>query len=146
MVKTMCEKAGIDGKKTNHSLRVAHSTRLYRALFPEKMIADRMGSRSVSAHKYQRSNFGMHVAASQALSGKRPAQGELQEEEKKVLKTSISPAPAPAPAAPAPAPAPSPASAPTPCDPLSASKQVVLNFSGSFENCTIQLGEILKKL
>ena len=67
MLKTMCESAGIS-PKTNHSLKVAHSTRLFRHGFEEKLIGDRMGNRSVKGIRaYQRLNYTQHLAASKAL-------------------------------------------------------------------------------
>ena len=41
MVSTMCEKAGINKKKTNHSLRATGTTELYTKQVPEKFIQER---------------------------------------------------------------------------------------------------------
>ena len=43
MVPDMCKEAGIDGRKTNHSLRVSGATNLYAAGAPEKIIQARTG-------------------------------------------------------------------------------------------------------
>ena len=47
VVKTVCEKAGIQGK-TNHSLRTTGATRLFAANVPEKLIQERTGHRSTT--------------------------------------------------------------------------------------------------
>ena len=44
MVKTMCEQASIDGKRTNHSLRATGITTMFQAGLPEKVIQDRVGT------------------------------------------------------------------------------------------------------
>ena len=46
-VKVMCERAGIQGHKTNHSLRATAATELYQADVPEKLIQERTGHRSL---------------------------------------------------------------------------------------------------
>ena len=43
MVSTMCDEAGISGKKTNHSLRVSGATSLFDAGVPERVIQQRTG-------------------------------------------------------------------------------------------------------
>ena len=40
IVKEMCKKAGIEGTKSNHSLRATGATELYRAGVPEKIGQD----------------------------------------------------------------------------------------------------------
>ena len=48
MVKEMCEEAGIEGNKTNHSLRSCGVSSLYNKNVPEKMIQERSGHRSLT--------------------------------------------------------------------------------------------------
>lgn len=47
MVSTMCDEAGISGKKTNQSLRVSGATSLFDAGVPEQVIQQRTGHRSI---------------------------------------------------------------------------------------------------
>ena len=50
----MCDKAGIAGNKTNHSLRAYAATELFNAGVPEKVIQDRTGHRSLDGlRKYE---------------------------------------------------------------------------------------------
>ena len=49
MVKDMCLVGGIDGNKTNHSLRSYGVTTLFKKNVPEKLIQERSGHRSLSA-------------------------------------------------------------------------------------------------
>ena len=46
---TTCLRAGIEGKKTNHSLQATGASKLFYANVPEKMIQERTGHRSVVA-------------------------------------------------------------------------------------------------
>ena len=48
MVCEMCKAAGIEGNKSNHSLRVAGTSSLFAAGVPEKLIQSRTGHASVS--------------------------------------------------------------------------------------------------
>ena len=45
-VKRLCEKAGIEGYKSNHSLRVTAATRLFQSGVDEQLIMERTGHRS----------------------------------------------------------------------------------------------------
>ena len=55
MVKDMFRDAGIEGRFTNHSLRVSGTTALFDAGVPESIIQKRTGHKSVSAlHQYKR--------------------------------------------------------------------------------------------
>ena len=47
MVQDMCSDAGIEGKKTNHSLRVNGASTLFEAGVPERVIQQRTGHRSL---------------------------------------------------------------------------------------------------
>ena len=55
-VKRLCEKAGIEGYKTNHSLRVTTATRLFQSGVDEQLIMERTGHRSTDGIRaYKRS-------------------------------------------------------------------------------------------
>uniref|UniRef100_A0A1X7V736 Tyr recombinase domain-containing protein n=1 Tax=Amphimedon queenslandica TaxID=400682 RepID=A0A1X7V736_AMPQE len=70
MVKDMATEAGLSGKKTNHSLRVAGATSLYRAGVPERIIQERTGHRSLqSLRQYERTSVDQEMAVSRILSG-----------------------------------------------------------------------------
>ena len=65
----MCQQAGIDGNKTNHSLRATGATQLYESGVPEKLIQERTGHRSLEALRmYERTNENQHKAVSSILS------------------------------------------------------------------------------
>ena len=49
MVSSVCEEAGVTGKKNNHSLRVAGTCALFDAGVPERIIQGRTGHRSLEA-------------------------------------------------------------------------------------------------
>ena len=49
MLKTMCVDAGIEGHKTNHSLRATGATEMFKAGVPEKIIQQRTGHMSLKA-------------------------------------------------------------------------------------------------
>ena len=68
-VKKMCADAGINGNKTNHSLRATGATELYKRGVPEKLIQERTGHRSLeSLRTYERTSEEQHKAASSVLS------------------------------------------------------------------------------
>ena len=46
----MCEAAGIEQKKTNHSLRATGATEMFNATVPEKLIRDVTGHQSNPLH------------------------------------------------------------------------------------------------
>ena len=55
MVKEMCKATGIQGNKTNHSLRCSGVTALHKNNVSEKLIQERSGHRSLTAlHAYKR--------------------------------------------------------------------------------------------
>ena len=57
MVKKMCAAAGIEGHRTNHSLRTTAATRLFRAGIDEQLIMERTGHRSVDGvRNYKRTS------------------------------------------------------------------------------------------
>ena len=64
-VKVMCERAGIQGHKTNHSLRATAATELYQADVPEKLIQERTGHQSLKALRvYERTTTHQQQAVS----------------------------------------------------------------------------------
>ena len=70
MVKDMCSEAGLEGKKTNHSLSVAGTTCLYEAGVPEKVIQQRTGHRCLQSFRhYDRISSDQEVAVSRIFSG-----------------------------------------------------------------------------
>ena len=67
MVSTMCDEAGISGKKTNHSLRVSGATSLFDAGVPERQ---RTGHRSIEGLRiYERITDEQEMAVSKLLTG-----------------------------------------------------------------------------
>ena len=56
MVREMCQEAGIEGEKSNHSLRVAGTSSLFAAGVPEKIIQGRTGHVSLSALRRYETN------------------------------------------------------------------------------------------
>ena len=54
MLQNMCDKGGVQGKKTNHSLRAYAATELFQAGVSEKVIQNRSGYRSLEGlRKYE---------------------------------------------------------------------------------------------
>jgi integrase len=57
LMKLLCESAGIEGAKRNHSLRATCATRLYQAGVDEQLIMERTGHRSVDGvRQYKRTS------------------------------------------------------------------------------------------
>ena len=72
MMKTMCEKAGISGGYTNHSLRAYGATTLFQAHIPEKLIQQRTGHRSLDAlRQYEHTSASQLLDVSNIMSGTR---------------------------------------------------------------------------
>ena len=68
-VNVMCRNAGLEGHKTNHSLRATGATEMYRGNVPEKLIQERTGHRSLTSLRvYERSTDEQHRAVSSLLS------------------------------------------------------------------------------
>ena len=68
MLKKMCHRGGIQGNKTNHSLRATGATQLFQAEVPEKIIQQRTGHRSLSAMRtYEWITNEQHEAVSSLL-------------------------------------------------------------------------------
>ncbi len=77
-IKTMCEKAKINGNKTNHCLRATGATMLFDQGVPEKVIKDRTGHHSLDALRiYERTSEDQHKEVSAILSS---ASKTLQED------------------------------------------------------------------
>lgn len=67
-VKRLCERAGISGFKTNHSLRVTSATRLFQSGVEEQLIMSRTGHRSVEGVRtYKRTSTEQKEALSKVL-------------------------------------------------------------------------------
>lgn len=65
----MCLTAGVQGNKTNHSLRATGATQMYESGVPEKIIQERTGHQSLEGlRSYGRSNSQQHQAVSTLLS------------------------------------------------------------------------------
>ena len=70
MVATMCGMAGINGQKTNHSLRVAGASSLFDAGVPERIIQARTGHRSLeSLRLYERVTEKQDMQVAKILTG-----------------------------------------------------------------------------
>ena len=68
IVTEMCSKAGIDGFRTNHSLRATSATRLFSAGADEQLIMERTGHRSVDGvRSYKRTSDHLNEAVSDIL-------------------------------------------------------------------------------
>ena len=73
IVKNMCQKAGIQGFKTNHSLRATAATRLYSSGIDEQLVMERTGHRSVEGvRSYKRTSSEQQKNVSDILQGKKP--------------------------------------------------------------------------
>ena len=69
VVKNVCEKAGLPGRYTNHSLRATAATRLYHNNFDEQVIQEITGHRSLAVRSYKRTCSGHWKMASLCVSG-----------------------------------------------------------------------------
>ena len=77
-ISRLCNKGGIHGYKTNHSLRVTNATRLYASRMDEQMVMERTGHRSLEGVRtYKRTSSEQQVALSDVLNrAKKPATGQ----------------------------------------------------------------------
>ena len=66
-VEVMCKEAGINGKKTNHSLRATGATAIFNASVPEKMIRDVTGHRSKALMLYEHPSIERQKAVTSVL-------------------------------------------------------------------------------
>ena len=77
-VKDICQRAGIQGNKTNHSLQATGATAMYEAEVPESLIQERTGHRSLKALRvYERSTEAQHQAVSAVLSSRTTFHSEM---------------------------------------------------------------------
>ena len=68
----MCQEAGVDGKKTNHSLRATGATQLYESGVPKKLIQERTGHCFLKALRvYEHTNKAQHKAVLSIPSSKK---------------------------------------------------------------------------
>jgi hypothetical protein len=63
----ICADAGIEGKKTNHSLRATCATRLYQAGVEEQQIMERTGHRSVAGVRAYKRTSDIQIANCSAV-------------------------------------------------------------------------------
>ena len=56
VIKKMCVKAGIGGRRSNHSCRSSSATRMYDAGADEQLICEKTGHRSVAVRSYKRTS------------------------------------------------------------------------------------------
>ena len=69
----MCKECGIEGYKTNHSLRATAATRLYASGIDEQLVMERTGHRSLEGiRSYKRTSDEQREAVSDILSNKKP--------------------------------------------------------------------------
>ena len=68
-VTRICKAAGIEGYKTNHSLRATSTSRLYHSGVDEQMVMEMTGHRSIDVvRSYKRTSEGQREALSDVLS------------------------------------------------------------------------------
>ena len=78
VVKTVCEKAGIQGK-TNHSLHATGATRLFAVNVLEKLIQERTGHRSTTALcMYERTSSQQQMSVSSIIASAAPKKFVLE--------------------------------------------------------------------
>ena len=81
-VKSLCEKAGLQGHYTNHSLRVSTATRLFEAGVDEQLIMQRTGHSSVEGvRSYKRVGERMRTITSDVLNVKKKKLDEKDEKD-----------------------------------------------------------------
>ena len=69
----LCESAGIQGHKTNHSFRATTTTRLYHSGVDEQLVMERTGHRSLQGvHSYKRTSDTQRESLSDILNPKQP--------------------------------------------------------------------------
>ena len=68
MLRDTCAEAGVQGHKTNHSLRATRASELFAAGVPERIIQECTGHRSLKAlHTYEPTSAKQHQAVSEIL-------------------------------------------------------------------------------
>ncbi|VDI01280.1 Hypothetical predicted protein [Mytilus galloprovincialis] len=70
-VKRLCTAVGLEGKRTNHSLRASAATRLYQAGVEEQLICETTGHRSSAVRSYKRTANFQQNESSEILYGKK---------------------------------------------------------------------------
>ncbi|XP_076079050.1 zinc finger MYM-type protein 2-like [Mytilus galloprovincialis] len=70
-VKRLCTAVGLEGKRTNHSLRASTATRLYQAGVEEQLICETTGHRSNAVRSYKRTANFQQNESSEILYGKK---------------------------------------------------------------------------
>ena len=68
-IRQMCEKAGLSGKFTNHSLRAAAASRMYANDIPEQVIKEITGHRSECVRTYKQTPDEIKKCTSMTISG-----------------------------------------------------------------------------
>ena len=72
IVSKICKSAGIDGFKTNHSLRATSTSRLYQSGVDEQLVMERTGHRSIEGvRSYKRTSAEQRMALSDILNWSR---------------------------------------------------------------------------
>ena len=80
MLKNMCLIAGIEGTKTDHSLRATGATEMFQAGVPEKIIQQRMGHLSLKALRmYERTTDEQQRAVCSVLQSVNPTPSYINE-------------------------------------------------------------------
>ena len=69
IVKEMCNKIGLTGRRTNHSLRASTATRLFEQGVDEQLICEKTGHRSVAVRGYKRTSSNQLNTLSNLLYG-----------------------------------------------------------------------------
>ncbi|XP_071111263.1 uncharacterized protein [Haliotis cracherodii] len=69
IIKRLCRNAGIEGKRTNHSLRATSATRLYRANVDGQLICEQTGHRSETVRTYKRTSEDQKLLVSDIIYG-----------------------------------------------------------------------------
>ena len=80
-VKKLCDKVGIDGKYTNHSLRATSASRMYQADVPEQMIKEVTGHKSDCVRIYKRTSDDIRKVASNTIAGSSGVESEVNDTE-----------------------------------------------------------------
>ncbi|XP_046350942.1 uncharacterized protein LOC124131609 [Haliotis rufescens] len=69
IIKRLCRNAGIEGKRTYHSLRATSATRLYRANVDGQLICEQTGHRSEIVRTYKRTSEDQKLLVSDIIYG-----------------------------------------------------------------------------
>ena len=56
VIKNLCKKGGITGRRTNHSCRASTATRMYGQVCDEQLICEKTGHRSVAVRSYKKTS------------------------------------------------------------------------------------------